>query len=569
MTISVLDTGAGVSENTQLVVDAIRRDTPVEVVVVDSIKVRRRLRRQIEEVERQFAHTPQPLIESWRVAQKVIGATQPGDVIIVGDRDGTGGVLALIESSAPIEQRRQVWTVAGDGTALETMLATGTIDHVEMPVASSIDWELTQYAYSSVVLATAPAAVDTLDRLGVGAHLVDISEADRETAPQGPPAHVFAPGPVSRGNRTGEVLRAVASIPDVRIDVSSIDTEDLIWSGTTWDTFGGVRTVLGDRLTRSDDTARHADTVVLGDPVKVPDATVRSMHANGARVLASEGSVAAALWPGIATWGTSDELAALLAGGSSSGRVPPTFWTGSIEAPGADNGRARRVSVGVPVFRNVEFLDACIVSIVNQTDRPHEIVIIDDGSGSDEVSRALSSWTDREPGLVRVITQPNRGVCVARNTIIEAMTGDAFVLVDQDDVLEPEFTLRTAQALRQDPSMWAVASWTRFFGEYQGIEAKPPFDRRVGLRENPIVSTAALVDMRVREDGVLFAPDLAFIFCEDWHYWSQIVALGGRVGLVPEALVNHRVHLASGGFQRTELAHRVGSARAIEPLLRR
>jgi hypothetical protein len=121
--------------------------------------------------------------------------------------------------------------------------------------------------------------------------------------------------------------------------------------------------------------------------------------------------------------------------------------------------------------------------------------------------------------------------------------------------------------LRQDRWLWAVASWTEFFGDYEGIEAKPPFDRRVGLRKNPIVSTAALVDMSVCDAGIRFAPDLAFPFCEDWHVWSQIIAAGARMGLVPEPFVRHRVHPASGGFRRTELAHRIGKARALEPLL--
>ena len=150
--------------------------------------------------------------------------------------------------------------------------------------------------------------------------------------------------------------------------------------------------------------------------------------------------------------------------------------------------------------------------------------------------------------------------------MIDAMSGDAFLLVDQDDVLAPEFIERTSEAMRQDDSLWAVAVWNEFFGEYEGIEAKPPLDRRVALRENPIVSTAALVDMRVRDEGIMFAHDLAFLYCEDWHYWSQIIAAGGRMGLIPEPLIRHRVHHASGGFQRTEVAHRVGRARAIESL---
>ena len=134
-------------------------------------------------------------------------------------------------------------------------------------------------------------------------------------------------------------------------------------------------------------------------------------------------------------------------------------------------------------------------------------------------------------------------------------------------MLEPGFISRTAEALRQDDDLWAAATWTVFFGEYEGIEAKPPFDRRVGLRENPIVSTAVLVDMSVRDLGIRFAPDLAFLYCEDWHLWSQIVAAGGRFGLIPEPLVRHRVHAASGAFQRTDRAYEIGKARASEPLL--
>ena len=151
--------------------------------------------------------------------------------------------------------------------------------------------------------------------------------------------------------------------------------------------------------------------------------------------------------------------------------------------------------------------------------------------------------------------------------MIGAMTGDSFLLVDADDVLESGFIEHTAAALRNDDRLWAAATWTRFFGAYEGVEAKPPFDARVGLRENTIVSTAALIDMQAREEGIRFEPDLAFLFCEDWHFWSQIVAAGGRFGLVPEPLANHRAHESSGGYLRTDLAHAIGKTRATEPLI--
>jgi glycosyltransferase involved in cell wall biosynthesis len=224
------------------------------------------------------------------------------------------------------------------------------------------------------------------------------------------------------------------------------------------------------------------------------------------------------------------------------------------------------VSVAVPVFGDVRFLDEAVNSILAQSQPPHELILVDDGSASPEVTEALAAAQRRDPDLVRVVTQPNRGVCVARNRAWEEMTGDAYLFVDSDDVLHPEFIEATATALRSDASLWAVATWTRFFGEYEGVEAKPPFDRRVGSRENPVVGTAMLLGPEVRDAGLGFAPDLAFLYCEDWDLWSRIVAAGGRIGLVPRALATHRVHPSSGGHARTELAHAIGKARATAHL---
>jgi glycosyltransferase involved in cell wall biosynthesis len=214
------------------------------------------------------------------------------------------------------------------------------------------------------------------------------------------------------------------------------------------------------------------------------------------------------------------------------------------------------------VYRDVRFLDECVESIIGQSQPPSEILLIDDGSRSAEVDAALERWALNRQPPIRVLRQPNRGVCVARNALLEAMSGDAFLLVDSDDILERTFIEQTATALRANPDIDAVATWTEFFGDYQGVEAKPPFDHRVGRRENPIISTCVLVDMATRDRGIRFDPDLAFIYCEDWDFWARIVAGGGRFGLVPEPLVRHRVHDASGAHRRTELAHRIGQARA-------
>ncbi len=518
-----------------------------------------------------FQHTPQPLVDAWLVARAVRAEVPPGGIVLMSDVGGRGGILAIEEAARRDDAGRRVWSAAGSSATLHALLVAGTIEHLGMPMAAAVDWELVQYRASEEVLATSEKAVELLAGLGVEASLATKPEpVTGAPTPLSRPSTVWIPGPVSREHRSGEVLRGLATGGALEISVSTEDATDEAWTGTTWETLAGVRRAIGTGLHRLVVPPHAPDLVVVGATLSPPDDDTRELRAVGTPVAVPSRSVAAAMWPDAPTWESSDDVAALVGGSTSIGAEPGvTDRTGDPrggDRPRRDSTRAAKVSVGVPVFGSVDFLDACVESILAQTVPPHEVILMDDGSRSSAVDAALERWSSHPDGLIRTMRQPNRGVCVARNRMIDAMTGDAFVLVDQDDVVRPTFIERTRDAMRSDMTVLAVATWTEFVGAYEAIEAKPPFDRRVGLRENPIVSTAALVDIRVRDLGVAFAPDLAFLYCEDWHFWSQIIAAGGHMGLVPQPLVAHRVHRSSGGFQRTELALAIGTARATDPL---
>ncbi len=517
-----------------------------------------------------FAATPPALVESYRVARHLDTAVPEGRALLLSDHRGQGGVFALEQAMLPEGRRRRVFAVAADSMALEYLAVAGTLGGVDPDDEAVIDWELATYRYAELVLATSERAVAELGELGITARLA--VEPAPEVAPaDGPIERIRLPEPVSRLAATPTIVRAIAGmaepIPDVA--VSTEDCADQIWNGPTWDSMRGTRAALGARLTRSDTAAPEQvpnEVIVLGDPYALPSAAATAHRDAGGRVVVAAGSAAAARWPTAPTWASADELAAVL-------RLPISRERASTPSPPLDSSprrgdpsRAQRVSVGIPVFRDVRFLDACVASVLGQEQAPHEVLIVDDGSQSPAVDAALDRWQSARPEQVRVIRQPNRGVCVARNTALEAMAGDAFVFLDADDVLDPSFIARCADALRARPAALAVATWTEFFGAYEAVEAKPPFDARVGMRENPIVSTAVLVDMQVRELGIRFDPELAFIYCEDWDVWSKIVAVGGEIGLVPAPLARHRVHPDSGGYLRTELALSLGKARATAPL---
>ena len=547
----------------------VESDREVATVVIPS----RGLPADIDDEHRRlvglFALTPGALMESWRVACHLSALTAPGDTVLISDYRGLGGVFALEQSNLSREQRRSVWTLAGESVTLAHLETLQTLGGYEGEIESAVDWELVQYRFSDAVLSPALRGVDVLSSIGVEAvpmpvpvHEVTAELSDTESK-------VWLPEVVSRKSRTPAIIRAIESHLEERTDLTVVvcadDEQDEIWEGMTWSRVAPVAERHGGRIGR--DSRDPGGIIVLGSTYAVPGEEVLSAYTSGRTVVVPVGSTAAAMMPGAVTWTNEDDLGEALSGGtkptdpeSASVRSWPTL--DRLEDPT----RARAVSVGIPIYRDIRFLDECIQSVLDQTQQPREVVLFDDGSSSPDVDAAVDGWQERHPDLFRVMRGPNRGVCVARNKMLEAMTGDAFLLVDSDDLLHPDFIEACAKTLRSSPELTAVATWTEFFGGYNGVEAKPPFDARVGLRENPIVSTAVLVDMSIRDHGIRFAPDLAFLYCEDWHVWSQIVAGGGALGLVPRVLVQHRVHPSSGATKRTALAHTVGRARATQPI---
>lgn len=95
------------------------------------------------------------------------------------------------------------------------------------------------------------------------------------------------------------------------------------------------------------------------------------------------------------------------------------------------------ISVIVPVYNVEKYISRTIDSILSQTMRDIEIILIDDGSidGSPEI---VDDYAARYPEKIQVIHTPNRGVTCARMTGIKKAKGDYIGFVDGDDEIEPD-----------------------------------------------------------------------------------------------------------------------------------
>lgn len=195
------------------------------------------------------------------------------------------------------------------------------------------------------------------------------------------------------------------------------------------------------------------------------------------------------------------------------------------------------VSTIIPVFNRPHMLPRAVESVLAQTYRPIEIIIVDDGSTDDTFAVAQQLERDH-PGVVRAITIANSGPGGARQAGLDASTGDYIQFLDSDDRLLPgKFALQVA-ALEAEPECVAAYGKTRFYA----IGKEDPPDV-AGRRTGEVISHMFPAHLRSRwwaTSTALFRRSACIAAGpwsmlrneEDWEYECRIAKSGGRLTYV-------------------------------------
>ncbi len=129
------------------------------------------------------------------------------------------------------------------------------------------------------------------------------------------------------------------------------------------------------------------------------------------------------------------------------------------------------ITIIVPIYNVAVYMDRCVDSILHQTYKRLEVILVDDGS-TDGSAEKCDQWAQRDE-RIRVIHQENAGLSMARNAGLEVMTGEYVAMVDGDDYIGIDYVKSLLAAIERHHAAIAAARWSLFD---DGIEPHQDFN---------------------------------------------------------------------------------------------
>lgn len=116
-----------------------------------------------------------------------------------------------------------------------------------------------------------------------------------------------------------------------------------------------------------------------------------------------------------------------------------------------------KVSVIVPVYKVEQYLNRCVESILNQTYKDFELILVDDGS-PDKCGEICDKFVEQD-SRVKCIHKKNGGVSSARNEALDIAVGEYIYFVDSDDWIEPELLEQCVKSINLYGADIVIFDW--------------------------------------------------------------------------------------------------------------
>ncbi len=200
-----------------------------------------------------------------------------------------------------------------------------------------------------------------------------------------------------------------------------------------------------------------------------------------------------------------------------------------------------KVSLIVPIYNSSEYLNKCIDSLLNQTLKDIEIILINDGS-TDKSEKIIKSYNDKR---IKYISKKNEGIGKTRNRGIKEATGEFIAFVDSDDYLNEHFCEYMYKKAHNDNCELVICNFFEDRGNLYGIKFKDFED--TSLKENPDLlnninlgpcNKLYFLDM-LKKNNIYFEENLKY---EDAPFVVKTIKTAKKIGKINDYLTYYVIH---------------------------
>lgn len=211
------------------------------------------------------------------------------------------------------------------------------------------------------------------------------------------------------------------------------------------------------------------------------------------------------------------------------------------------------ISVVIPTYNASRFINQTIDSVIAQTFKDYEIIVVDDGS-SDSTEEIVKSYGDK----VRYIYQDNAGDGPARNTGIKAAKGEWIAFLDHDDQWLPDKLQQQSEFIETHPQLnWCATAYYQASGSQRAAIGTSPWIKNLSSKGSfcyfdtiriaglhLVITSTMMIRKSVFEKSGLY--ESGWQRCADMDLWWRIAYLNPYIGYITEPLSILHLDLQSG-----------------------
>ena len=198
-----------------------------------------------------------------------------------------------------------------------------------------------------------------------------------------------------------------------------------------------------------------------------------------------------------------------------------------------------RISVILPAYNSEKYIAEAIESILNQSYKDFELIILNDGS-TDKTPEIIQKYADTDKRITFVNNTENRGLIAVLNQGLDMARGEYIARMDSDDISLPERFDKQVKYLDNNPDVGVLGTKIHGFGAIDAAGIQIPVVTAIDmLNQNYIAHPSVMMRKSLFDKyNLRYNPD--YKHCEDMELWSRMIFLT-KFHNIMETLLMYRI----------------------------